>query len=59
VLLVLQAVDVVLADDAWTVRKRVIGTVDDGRRSFAAQDRLVALGAPVVFAILAANEIYK
>ena len=57
VLLVLQTVDVVLANDAWDVRERIIWTVDDSRRAFTAQDRLIALGTPVVFAVFFADEI--
>ena len=57
VLLVLQAVDVVFADDAGDVGKRVVGAVDDGRRAFAAQDRLVAFRPSVVFAVFFADEI--
>ena len=57
VLLVLQTVDVVFADDAGDVGKRVVGAVDDGRRAFAAQDRLVAFRPSVVFAVFFADEI--
>lgn len=58
-LLVLQAVHVVLAHDARYVRERVIGAVDDRRRALATQDGLVALGAPVVAAVLLADEVCR
>ncbi len=58
-LLVLEAVDVVFADDAGDVGKRVVWAVDDGRRSFAAENRLVALGPSVVLAVFFADEIYE
>lgn len=59
VLLVLQTVNVVLANDAWDVRERIIWTVDDRRRAFTTQNRLVALGTPVVLAVLFTDEIWK
>lgn len=56
-LLVLQTVDIVFTNDARSVGKRIVGTVDDRRRTFPTQDRLISLGAPIVFAVLPTNEI--
>ena len=59
VLLVLKAVNLVLADDPGDVRERIVGAVDGRRGSLPTQDRLVAFRASVVLAVLFANEICK
>ena len=56
---VLKSVNEIATADAGDVRERVIGTVHNARRSFFAEDRLVAFGAPHVLAVVATNEICR
>lgn len=54
---VLKPVEKVAALDARDVRERVIRTVNNSRRSFAAQNVLIAFRASYVLAVIATNEI--